>query len=78
MKNYRAIGGASLKKVISGGQTGVDRAALDAAMKLGLDSGGWCPRGRRARDGVIPAKYSLTEVFRLAQNDGAVYEPAAG
>jgi len=50
-----------LEKVISGGQTGVDRAALDAAMKLGIDVGGWCPRGRRALDGVIPAKYPLTE-----------------
>jgi len=61
MKNYRAIGGASLKKVISGGQTGVDRAALDAAMKLGIAVGGWCPRGRRSMDGEIPAKYPLIE-----------------
>jgi len=50
-----------LKKVISGGQTGVDRAALDAAMTLGIDVGGWCPRGRRATDGVIPARYPLIE-----------------
>jgi len=50
-----------LKKVVSGGQTGVGRAALDAPMTLGIDVGGWCPRGRKALDGVIPAKYPLTE-----------------
>jgi len=50
-----------LEKVISGGQTGVDRAALDAAMKLGIDVGGWCPKGRRALDGEIPSKYPLIE-----------------
>jgi len=51
----------SLRKIISGGQTGVDRAALDAAMNLGIEIGGWCPRGRTALDGVIPAKYPLIE-----------------
>ncbi len=50
-----------LEKIISGGQTGVDRAALDAAMTLGITVGGWCPKGRRALDGVIPAKYPLKE-----------------
>lgn len=49
-------------KVISGGQTGVDRAALDAAMELGLPIGGWCPAGRRAEDGKIPDCYPLEEV----------------
>jgi len=58
---YYIKGNTSLKRVISGGQTGVDRAALDAAMKLGIDVGGWCPRGRKALDGVIPARYPLTE-----------------
>jgi Circularly permutated YpsA SLOG family len=48
-------------KVVSGGQTGVDRAALDAARALGLPSGGWCPRGRRAEDGAIAAEYPLRE-----------------
>jgi len=48
-------------KVVSGGQTGVDRAALDAAMDSGIEVGGWCPRGRKALDGVIPAKYPLKE-----------------
>lgn len=50
-----------MKKIVSGGQTGVDRAALDAAMGLGIPVGGWCPRGRRALDGEIPARYPLTE-----------------
>lgn len=50
-----------INKVISGGQTGVDRAALDAALALGIPCGGWCPKARRAEDGVIPAHYPLTE-----------------
>jgi Circularly permutated YpsA SLOG family len=48
-------------KVVSGGQTGVDRAALDAARALGLPCGGWCPRDRRAEDGLIAAIYPLME-----------------
>ena len=48
-------------RVISGGQTGVDRAALDAALTAGIDIGGWCPRGRRAEDGRIPDSYPLHE-----------------
>ena len=51
-----------LKKVISGGQTGVDRAGLDAAMEAGIPVGGYCPKGRKAEDGVIPGKYPLTEL----------------
>ncbi|HZT80256.1 MAG TPA: putative molybdenum carrier protein [Gemmataceae bacterium] len=47
--------------IVSGGQTGVDRAALDVALDLGLPCGGWCPKGRRAEDGPIPAKYPLHE-----------------
>ena len=47
--------------VVSGGQSGVDRAALDVALALALPCGGWCPRGRRAEDGVIAARYPLTE-----------------
>ncbi len=50
-----------VRKIVSGGQTGVDRAGLDAALALGLAVGGWCPRGRRAEDGVIPACYPLKE-----------------
>jgi hypothetical protein len=48
-------------KIISGGQTGVDRAALDVALELGLPCGGWCPRGRLAEDGRIPDRYPLAE-----------------
>lgn len=48
-------------KIISGGQTGVDRAALDAAVALGIPHGGWCPRGRMAEDGPIPQQYRLQE-----------------
>ena len=49
------------QRVSSGGQTGVDRAALDVAIALGIPHGGWCPRGRRAEDGIIPARYMLRE-----------------
>jgi hypothetical protein len=52
---------AALSCVISGGQTGVDRAALDWALEHGLRCGGWCPKGRKAEDGVIPPKYILRE-----------------
>jgi predicted Rossmann fold nucleotide-binding protein DprA/Smf involved in DNA uptake len=48
-------------KIVSGGQTGVDRAALDVALALGLPVGGGCPRGRRAEDGFIPDCYPLAE-----------------
>jgi putative molybdenum carrier protein len=47
--------------IISGGQTGADRAALDFAIEHGLSHGGWCPRHRRAEDGVIPPEYLLQE-----------------
>jgi Circularly permutated YpsA SLOG family len=59
---------AGLFCVISGGQTGVDRGALDAALSVGTPCGGWCPAGRRAEDGTIPARYPLTEL------SGAGYE----
>lgn len=49
-------------KIVSGGQTGVDRAALDVALELGIPAGGWCPRGRLAEDGVIPERYPLREL----------------
>jgi hypothetical protein len=52
---------AASLRVISGGQTGVDRAALDVAMDLDLGHGGWCPLGRRAEDGKIDRKYALRE-----------------
>jgi hypothetical protein len=50
-----------VRRIISGGQTGVDRAALDAAIDLGLEHGGSCPKGRRAEDGRIDRRYRLKE-----------------
>jgi len=50
-----------IEKVISGGQTGVDRAALDVALELGIPCGGWCPKGRKAEDGPIDTRYPLQE-----------------
>lgn len=50
-----------IAKIVSGGQTGVDRAALDAALERGLACGGWCPAGRHADDGRIPDRYPLRE-----------------
>jgi len=47
--------------IVSGGQTGADRAALDVALILGLPIDGWCPRGRWAEDGAIPSRYPLRE-----------------
>ncbi len=50
-----------LEKIVSGGQTGVDRAALDVAMEMAVPCGGWCPKGRTAEDGVIDSRYPLQE-----------------
>lgn len=49
-------------KIISGGQTGVDRAALDIAVKHGIDAGGWCPAGRLDEFGRIPERYPLKDL----------------
>ena len=80
-----------LSKIISGGQTGVDRGALDAAIELGIEHGGKCPRGRLAEDGRIPEKYLVQETasarysFRTERNvieaDGTLilhYGPISG
>ncbi len=50
-----------VKKIVSGGQTGVDRAALDFALERGITCGGWCPKGRLAEDGTIAERYPLKE-----------------
>ena len=49
------------ERIVSGGQSGADRAALDVALDLGLATGGWCPQGRRAEDGPIDERYGLVE-----------------
>lgn len=51
-----------IEKIVSGGQTGTDRAALDWAIANDVTHGGWCPTGRLAEDGAIPARYQLIEV----------------
>ena len=51
-----------IRKIISGGQTGVDRAALDFALEWGIPCGGYCPKGRLAEDGPIADRYPLTEM----------------
>lgn len=71
-----------VQKIISGGQTGADRGGLDAAIALGIPHGGWCPKGRRAEDGVIPDIYQLRETAstgyetrtraNVADSDGTV------
>lgn len=58
-----------IKKTISGGQTGADRAALDTAIKLGIPHGGWIPKGRKAEDGPLPDKYQLQEMSTDGYSD---------
>jgi len=53
-----------LEKIVSGGQTGADRAGLDVAMKVGLPVGGYCPKGRLAEDGTVPEHYPLLEMTK--------------
>jgi len=51
-----------LLRIVSGGQTGVDRGALDVALDLDVECGGWCPAGRLAEDGMIPERYPVVEL----------------
>jgi len=51
-----------IKKIISGGQTGADQAAIDIAIKLGIPYGGWLPKGRKTEKGPLPDKYLLQEL----------------
>src|SRR5688500_18527581 len=54
----------TLQRIVSGGQTGVDRGALDAAAAMGIEHGGWCPRGRLAEGGAVPRRYQLVATER--------------
>lgn len=51
-----------IRKVVSGGQTGVDRAGFDTALSFGIPIGGYCAKGRGAEDGTIPEQYPMTEL----------------
>jgi hypothetical protein len=72
----------TIKKIVSGGQTGADIAGIDAAIELGVPYGGWIPKGRLTENGPLPQKYKLQEMTtasypkRTAQNvidsDGTV------
>ena len=55
-----------IEKIVSGGQTGADRAALDVAIKLGIPHGGWVPKGRKTEDGKLSRKYGLKETPSLS------------
>jgi hypothetical protein len=61
-----------IDKVISGGQTGVDRAALDAAIALGIPYGGWLPKGRRTEEGPLPLNYQLQEMDSVTYKDRTI------
>lgn len=51
-----------IRKIISGGQTGADRAALDVAIKMNIPHGGWIPKGRLTEEGPLPDRYQLKEM----------------
>jgi hypothetical protein len=61
----------TLQKIVSGGQTGVDRGALDAALVAGFPCGGWCPADRAAEDGEIPERYPLTPLAAATSSRAA-------
>ncbi len=57
-------------KIVSGGQKGADCAALDWAIANQVSHGGWCPKGRKAEDGIIARRYNLTETHHLSIGSG--------
>ena len=64
--------------ILSGGQTGVDRAALDVALAIGLPCGGWCPAGRMAEDGPIDGRYPLQETASADPAERTILNVEAG
>jgi len=52
-----------IEKIISGGQTGTDKAALYFAIQYNIPHGGWIPKGRKTEDGALPVRYALQEMF---------------
>lgn len=68
----------SLIKIVSGGQTGVDRGALDAALAAGFPCGGWCPGDRAAEDGPIPERYPMSSLPVLCHTDVGTARPVGG
>jgi hypothetical protein len=62
VRQKNGISDEEFLKIISGGQTGVDRGALDAALAFEVECGGWCPAGRLAEDGTIPERYPVMEL----------------
>jgi hypothetical protein len=70
----------AIVKIISGGQTGADRGGLEAAIYTGTPHGGYCPKGRKAEDGQIPDRFSMTEMRSadyLARTEANVFESGA-
>ena len=62
-----------LSKIVSGGQTGVDRGAIEAALELGFPYGGLIPKGRLAEDGIVPLKFD-----QMAESSGELSRPKLG
>ncbi|MEM8997868.1 MAG: putative molybdenum carrier protein [Acidobacteriota bacterium] len=58
------VSAVGLRKIVAGGQTGVDRGALRAGLARGLEIGGWCPPGRASEDGAVPDAFPLRETPR--------------
>ena len=67
----------NIRRIISGGQTGADRAGLDFGPARGIPTGGWCPKGRRAEDGVVPARYPLLKHAQSSYQPRTVQNIAA-
>jgi len=68
-REHPGTGWVMINKIISGGQTGVDRAALDVAIKLAIPHGGWIPQGRLTEDGPLPPEYQLKETRSTSYAD---------